>query len=251
MKMTLLDMVQSILSDMNSDEVNSIGDTVESLQVANILKNTYSAMISTRNWAHVRETIELTGVADLDRPTHMKLPDNVKELCFINYNKQKEGETRLRFEEIKYIEPDSFLRKGNYLNSDKENVTTVQDNTGVTLLIQNDKNPTFYTSFDDEYIVFDSYDSDQVSTLTADRVQAMAFVIPTWSVSDSFIPDLPAEAFPALLNEALSTASLKLNQTADQKAEQESSRQNSWLSRKHRRVNNGIRKPDFGRRSRK
>jgi len=36
-KKTVLDMVQDILSDMESDEVNSISDTTEALQVAQII----------------------------------------------------------------------------------------------------------------------------------------------------------------------------------------------------------------------
>ena len=40
-KMTLLEMTQNILSAMDSDAVNSIGDTVESLQVADVIVETY------------------------------------------------------------------------------------------------------------------------------------------------------------------------------------------------------------------
>lgn len=38
MKYTLLELTQRILESMNSDEVNSIGDTEESMTVANIIK---------------------------------------------------------------------------------------------------------------------------------------------------------------------------------------------------------------------
>lgn len=40
-KRTLLDIVQEILNDMDSDEVTSINDTIESLQVANIVRSCY------------------------------------------------------------------------------------------------------------------------------------------------------------------------------------------------------------------
>ena len=251
MKMTLLDIVQSILSDLNSDEVNSVGDTVESLQVANIVKNVFFSMIATRNWAHLRKGIELIGSGSVDKPTHMSLPEGTKELEFIQYNKQKAGETRLRYEEVKYITPDAFLRRSNSFNSDNSTIKVVTDYSGVQLLIQNNKAPDYFTSFDDKHIVFDSYDSSEDSTLIADKVQAMAYMTPTWNMSDSFVPDLPAEAFPYLLNESQSIASYRLNQSADQKAEQESARQDAWLARKNRRVAGGIQYPNYGRRSRK
>jgi hypothetical protein len=249
--MTLLEITQSILSDLNSDEVNSIGDTVESLQVANIIKNTYFSMMATRNWPHLRKSIELVGVGSLTRPTHMRLPDGTKELEFINYNKQKSGETRLRYDEMQYISPDSFLRRCNQLNSDNDNVLIVEDFSGVQLLIKTDKAPQYYTSFDDNYIIFDSYDSSEDSTLIADKVQAMAYVTPVWVMSDEAIPDIPAEAFPMLLNESQSVAAYRLNQSADQKAEQEAVRQDRWLSRKSRRINNQIDYPNYGRHSSK
>lgn len=44
MRKTLLEMVQDILSEMDSDEVNSINDTVEAEQVATIIKNCYLAL---------------------------------------------------------------------------------------------------------------------------------------------------------------------------------------------------------------
>ena len=41
MRNTLLQMVQSILSDMDSEAVNSISDTVEAEQVASVIQDTF------------------------------------------------------------------------------------------------------------------------------------------------------------------------------------------------------------------
>ena len=41
-KMTVLEMVQDILNDMDSDEVNSINDTIEAQQVANTVRTVYA-----------------------------------------------------------------------------------------------------------------------------------------------------------------------------------------------------------------
>jgi hypothetical protein len=58
---------------------------------------------------------------------------------------------------------------------------------------------------------------------------------------------LPEFAFTALIEEAKSRASFRLKQVVDQKAEQESARQNRWISRKSRRLNGGIQYPSYGR----
>lgn len=250
-KRTLLDMVQEILNDLDSDEVESIDDTTESEQVVSILKSTYYAMMSSRDWPHLRRSIQITGLGNTSRPTHMKLQDGIKELCFINYNKVKNGETRKRYEEIEYLQPDHFLHKTNQRNNDDSDTVAVTDTGGIEILIKNDAPPQYYTSFDDKYLVFDSYDSAVESTLQESKIQAMAYVMPEWNSSDTFIPDLPENAFTALVEEAKSRASFRLKQVADQKAEQEAGRQSRWLARKARRVAGGIQYPSYGRIGRK
>ncbi len=247
MKMSLIEMVQDIHNDLDLDFVNSIDDTVEATQVAQIIKTTYFAMMSNRNWPHLRQLVTVTPSNTAQRPTHMTVQDDVKELEFFNYNCQKEGETRLRYKPMKWLEPDAFLRKQNTLNTDSDHVMVVTDTSGVQVQIQTNKNPEFFTSFDDKTLIFDSYDSSVDSTLQESKVQAMAYVMPTWNTFDSFIPDLPEEAFISLLEESKSKAALKLKQEADQKAEQESVRQRNWLSRKARRMNGGINYPNYGR----
>lgn len=248
MKLTLLQMVQDILSDMDSDEVNSIDDTVESGQVAQIVKSTYFAMINSRDWPHLARTIQFTASGTTARPTHITMQDTVKEMVFLKYNCIKDGETRKRYKELRWVDPDNFLRILNGRASDADNVQVVSDPGGIDLLIQNDKEPKYYTSFNDSVIVLDSFDSEVDSTIQSSKIQAYAHVIPTWSHVDSFIPDLPMEAFTMLLEEAKSRAMFKLKQVQDIKAEQESRRQNIWLSRKSFRVNGGIQYPNYGRR---
>jgi hypothetical protein len=248
MKMTLLEIVVDILSDMDGDEVNSIDDTVEATQVAQIVKSTYMAMMSNRNWPHTRQTIQISPSGDSALPTHMNIQETIKDLCFINYNKHKAGETRKLYQPVKYLYPDDFLRVVNRRNNDTDTVDIITDPTGVELLIRNDTAPTYYTSFDDEVLVFDSYDKYVDSTLQESKIQAQAYVMPTWVHRDSATPDLPAEAFTALLEESKSRAMLKLKQVQDVKAEQEASRQQRWLARKARTVNGGVRYPNYGRR---
>lgn len=251
MKWTLLDIVQDILSDMDGDIVNSIDDTIESQQVAQIVKTTYYAMLSNRNWPHTRQLINFTSSNTTALPTHMYLPELVKELVFINYDVHRLDETRKRYQPIRYTTPDTFLRRTNNFNNSADNIDVIIDPTGIELLIRNDIPPTLYTSFDDNTIVFDSYDKNVDDTLQTSKVQAMGFVTPAWQQLDAFIPDLPEEAFIALVEESKSKAMFKLKQMVDQKAEQEASRQQRWLSRKAWRVEGGVAYGNYGRRSNK
>lgn len=247
MKMTLLELVQDILNDLDSDEVNSIDDTFESQQVAQMVKSTYIAMMSNRNWPHQRKLLSLQTLGDDDLPTHVKIQDPVKELISVNYNKVRLGETRKRYDPVKWIEPDDFLRHTNQRNSDENNIDIIIDPSGVELLIRNDLQPTYYTSFDDVVLVFDSYDKEVDDTIQESKIQARGYVMNSWDHSDDAIPDLPDEAFTALLEEAKSRAMFKLKQMQDAKAEQESRRQQAWLSRKAWKAAGGIKYPDYGR----
>lgn len=251
MKRTLLEIVQSVLNDMDSDNVNSIMDTIESEQVAYIVRDTFQAMVSNRDWPHLRRPIQLVPFSDPALPTHMRVADEVKKLISVNYNKSRKDEDRKLYQPVKWVEPDHFLLMTNNENTTDSRVDVVVDPSGVELFIRNDKAPTYYTSFDDETLVFNAYDKEVDDTLQASKTQAYAYVMPSFSMQDSYVPDLPSHAFSALIEESKSRATLKLKQMEDPKSEQESRRQQRWLSRNDWRVQGGIGYPDYGRKSRK
>lgn len=251
MKKTLLDLVQSILNDMDSDEVNSISDTVESQQVANIIKSCYNEMISNRDWPHLRKLVQLDSLADINKPNYLRIPNGMKELEFFRYDAQLADQSRSVMADVKYKEPDAFLRYLSGRNGAFTNVVEVVDFSGSKLLIQTDKAPTYWTSFDDEHIVTDSYDKSVDDTLHASKTQCLAYMEPTWVHMDDAIPNLPEEAFAALEEEAKSTAFVVIKQMANQKAEQKAARQNRWLSRKAWRAHGGIQYENYGRKGRR
>jgi len=250
-KMTVLEMVQDILSDMVSDEVNSIDDTVEAQSVANILKSTYEAMMANRNWPHTRKLVQLEGFGDTNKPNYMRLPERLKELVSISYDCAKLGAANSDYRELKYKHPDEFLRMVSYRKSSDSNVKTVTDESGVKLFIYDDKAPEYYTSFDDVNIVFDSYDKSVNTTLISSKTSCIAYIYPTWVRNDSAIPDLPIDAFPAFLAEAKSLAFYNIKQMTNEKVELGAQKQNRWLARKAWRTNGGIRMEDYGRKGRR
>lgn len=251
-KRNLLSLTQSILSTMESDEVNSIGDSTESLQVAEVIRDTYYDMHSNRNWPMQHKLVSLVPFSDASLPTHMRVAEDFTELDpIIYYDKRKVNDTRKKYAEVHWKEPDDFLRLTNPRNTDEDKNTVVTDPSGVELIIQNDKAPTYYTSFDDNTIVFDSYDSEVDDTLQESKIQAMAYTFPEFKLVDTFVPVMPIEAFSALLAEARSRCQFWFKDNQDIKSEQEAGRQQRWLSRKAWTVSGGIKFPDYGRKSAK
>lgn len=249
MKQTLLTIVQDILLSLDADEVSSIDDTLEATQVANIVKNTYLNMASTRNWSGQKRLIQFDHSGTTDRPTHLKSPENLKELHSFRYNCS--NDFKIEYREIKYREPDDFLRINAYRSQPDDNTRIIEDLGGTPLVILTNRPPIYWTSFDDTYIVCDAYDKEVDDALQASKTQLHVTQFPNFTILDDFVPDLPVEAFQALYNEAKSIAFVEVKQVANQKAEQESRRQQTWLSRKEWQLKGGVKYSNFGRRSQK
>lgn len=222
MKYTLLQLTQSILSDMDSEDVNSLSDSIEAQQVASIIRDTYFNMVATRMIPEHYELIKLTAASDSSTPTHFKYNTRLKEISEVWYE-NSDG----RYEEIVWCEPVDFLNKTDGLG---DNYDTVQDIKGGTKLrIKNDDDPSFYTSFDDEWLVFNSYDSSVEATLQNSKVRAYGVVYPTFSITDDFTPDIDNTMYPYLLAESKSVAMSLLKGQSDPKVEQAARRQKSYI----------------------
>ena len=250
MKMTLIEIVRDILNDLDSDDVNGLHDTVESSQIAQIVRTCYYELLANRNWPHMRKLVQLEGSGDANKPNYLRLPERLKELSLVKYDARKEDAQSAVYVDLKYLEPEEFLHK---VSLKKENSTTseVVDFSGTRLYVSNNHSPQYWTSFDDTYLVTDSYDKSIDDALKKDKTQALAFIIPAWDATEDFVPDLPMDAFPLLLEESKSTAFLALKQMANQKAEQKVSRQQRWLSRKAWRAEGSVKFKDFGRKGRR
>jgi len=246
-KMTLLDIVQDVLSDMESDEVNSINDTTESLEVAQIVKSTYYNIIDGKHWPWLKELFQLTALSDTTKPTHMQIPETIEDIEFVKYNKRKLADTRDFYSTLKYKTPEEFLLILERRDSSASDVLVVTDYSSTKLNVYTDKAPEYYTSFDDNYVVFDSYDSAVDTTLQTSKTQCYGRRHPTWTMEDTFTPDLPVQMFSYLLNEAKATCFATLKQTVNQKAEQHAISQRRRQSQDAWKLNKGIRYPNYGR----
>lgn len=247
-KMTLLDITSEILSDMTSDPVNSIADTFESQQIAKIVKRTYFNLFNERVWPHTGQLFQLTSSADSNRPTHMLIEDDVSSIEWVKYD-IKELNKATQYETINFMRPEDFINWVMDRDPTKDNVETVIDYHGTPLFILNDCAPTYWTTFDDEHLVFDSYDAQVDDTLKTAKTQVFGYVEPEWRMENNFVPHMPSKAFGLLVAEAKAQAFLKLKEVFSQKDEQAATRQRGWLSREKRRADAGTKYPDYGRKS--
>ena len=222
MKTTLLQIVQSILSDMDSEDVNSISDSVEAQQIASVVEDTYYNIISARLIPEHKKLLSLTSMSDTSRPTHFRYPDNTKNIQRVDYNISSTATPNFR--EVIYLEPEEFL---NRMNQTGLKVETYNDL--VDIFVSTDRAPTYYTSFDDYHIIMDAYDSSVESILASNKTRAFGEVVPTFSQTDSFEPDLDNTLMPLLLAEAKSACFSMFKGGSDPKVEQAARRLKSYI----------------------
>lgn len=334
MKQTLLQMTQDVLSSISGDEVNSIADTVEAMQVATIIKNVYFNVIARAGLPEHDQLFQLTASGDPASPTLMYRPDNVNKMEWIKYYDtnindgvsqqstqfgsyshdlnldlvpsgwttastssvtvtlgqvtftvtaglaalpnnqaratsgtasmfgtvvsyigtqltlnvtnitgsgtlnawsitQVDGNTAAPgYRYVTILPIQQFLDMVNHFNGTDQDVQsfTFQDDTNnkFQFYYKTDRTPEYCTVIKDYYVIFDSFDNTQDSTLQGSKTMCFGQLEPGFSMQDNFIPDMDDQQFPLLINESKSLAYFELKQATHSKAEQESRRQ--WVS---------------------
>lgn len=340
MKYTLLELTQSILASLGSDEVNSIGDTSESQQVVNIIETVYYNMAARSQLPEHEGLIQLIGSDDPIKPVIMTIPANVTKIDWIEYydsnpsdgttlqtsqfgaysphdtntdlqnnstfqgsfpwnttststitvglgiqtftvssnltiglgnqveilsgttlymsgvvtayntnqltinvtaisgsgtfstwilNQLNPPTTAPGYKRINIITVREFLKRMTSFNPTEADVLQYNflDNNGQQFLInyKNSSQPGFCCIIGDVYLLFDSFDATQDSTLQGSKTMCGGWFIPPFLLEDNFIPNLGDYQFPLLIAEAKSLAFLELKQMNHPKAEQEAKRQ--------------------------
>lgn len=255
MQYTVLELTQAILSSLDGDEVDTILETTESTQVALLLKTTYWDIVSRADFPEQFTFFELTETS-ASTPTMMTIPSSLS-VEWIKYNQilEAESETAPNFQPVTWVPLDTFMNRMYSLSTDDTDVTgytaTISSTTQNFLAINN-ASPTYYTTYNDETLIFDSFNSDEEDYLEAAKTQVYGQKMPTWTHSDSFTPDLPDRQFSLLLNEAKALAFAELKQAQHIPAERRARRGWINLQRRDRKTKESGRPldqlPDYGRR---
>lgn len=277
-RQTLLQMTQNVLSALNSDEVNSISDTTEALQVATIIQNKFYDIASRGDLPKHEILFQLDSSNDGTKPTLMFVPDGISKLEWIKYfdsnvldgapeddgfshdlnvditdTTDTNPNAAPGFQYVTVLPIDQFLDMINRFNPEDDDVESfvfTESGRNFTFYYKNDHQPQYCTVISNNYVIFDMFDNTQDSTLQASKTLCWGQTVPVFSLTDSFIPELDDQQFPLLLNEAKSLAFYELKQQPHMKADQEIKRQ--WSSvQKNKAVSDKPtafqQLPDFGR----
>lgn len=326
---------------MGSDEINSIGDTTESLQVADIIKQTYMNMLGRYDLPSHNQLFQLQASGSIASPVLMEFPAgvtrvewlkyfdtnpadttqfqvdqygaysphdtnldlqsnsngwsttsitsntiglgtftftvpsglniNVNDSAFVVANVgvsnnmggtvvsysgttlvlaitnfqgsgtftawsiyQLGGFTGPVYKEVKIIPVDNFIEMVNSMNPAEGDVnsftfTDPNNSTGLpqsfTFYYKNDLQPQYCCILDNKYVIFDSYDNTQDSTLQSSKTMAYGWVYPLWQAVDNWTPPIEAQQFPLFLADAKALAFFELKRVPHQRAEEEVGRQ--------------------------
>ena len=239
MRYTLKEMVDVILSSMDSDEVNSIGDTTESNQVALLVKTVYYDIASQLDLPEHNTKIELIPSGAAARPTIMTLPTNCARLEDVKYDMKTKEETYSHYEPVSFVDFDTFLVRQQSLTEQTTGVGNMEvtfNNDTISMMYYTDRFPSCYTVVEDSTLIFDAYDSTIDTTLQSNKTLATGWIYPEFTLSDTFTPKLDPTQFSYLLNKAKVRAFAELKQTENREASTESRRQHIQVQKNERRT---------------
>lgn len=225
---THLEMVQLILSAMDSDEVNSISDTVESNQVSLLLRSVYYDIITDIGLPEHEGLFELLASGDNAKPCQMTAPAHAVKVRNIKYNYKEAADTYSDYQEIKFKKFEDFLADQQSLRENTSGVgqqTFVSNGDSFEFLFMTDRMPSYWTTYDDRTYLFDSHDSTLDTTLQKSKTMCQGIIYPDYTLADSFTPDLSPAQFSFFINRAKVRAFAELKQSDNREAAGEARRQ--------------------------
>lgn len=210
-KLTVLEIVNNTLMALGCNQVSDVSESLDSENVLKIAKECYYEMMAQGDWPHLEKLLQFNSLADSDRPNYLEIPSNVKHVHSFMYNNNN----------LKYLDPDEFIKLSIDRDISKDNVVEVVDHSGYTFHIIDDKDPEYYTILEETYIVCDSHNKDVDSVLQASKTIAKVSITPSWTEENNFVPNLTENMFPTYLSLVKRAAFLYIRREASPKDERQ------------------------------
>jgi len=202
---TLLEVVQDLLSATSGEEVNSIFDTVESEQYARAVKDCYEVLLATLDLPERTGLFELESSGTSLKPVLMSLPSTAESMQWLKYDCRTVDDTSSVMSDLKYVPLETFLNMSYSLDlsdSDVSSFDTTINNATVEVRYRTDRAPTYYTTYDETYLLFDAYDSQVEVTLQKSKTLAYGKLTYDFSLLDNFVIPLAKDQVVLLKQEA-------------------------------------------------
>lgn len=249
-KPTLLEMVQEILSDIDGDEVNDIGDTIEATQIATVIRNTYRSIVEEFDLQAIEAAFQLQASGTSTRPTHMSIPSDIFDVKLVRYDTRKSGGTP-QYTEMPYVPPKEFLIRTSNNDSASAVYQDVTDpESGFILSIRNNRAPSMWTTLDGgETLIFDSFDSSVDSTLQTSKTQCLGSKRNDLTLASTSVLSLPETMQQLVYNEAREMCMELYKDGAPRKVNEASRRSKMKAKERRNKVDlpPAINLPDYGR----
>lgn len=250
-KRTILQLVQQIGEGIGSDEIDTLDETIEASEIATILEQTVTEVISRKRWEFISDRVRQLdaragGSTQLNT---LVIPSDVTRINCLKY--RNTDNTVTEFIALTYMKPCDFVDMVQSRNSADTNITAIANDDGVEINVITDAPPNNWTSFDEESITFDAYDATVgTGNLITDSV-IIADIVPVIDYTDPAATlKVPERMETLIYNEALSTCAIRLRQTVDPKAERVARRQHIALRELEHITNKDTKEANYGRRTR-
>lgn len=189
-RLTLLKVVQNYLDYVDGFSIDSIQDSEEAQQAANIAEHVYYRLIDKNRDTPSRMYVgSLDASLDMTKPCILRIPSDVNRIhdSVVSYNVDTDG--GVFWQTVQYISPEEFLKVVS-ISTEPSN-TEVMEVNGIPFVILNDRFPMYCTSFDDEELVFDSYHSLYDDTLQESKTRVIGTQSVVFLQEDDFVIPLP------------------------------------------------------------
>jgi len=235
MSRTLIYTVQRVLEKLNLDPVNSLSDTEDSILVAREAESTFYDLLTRAEWQSNLDLLKIESMSDLSNPSSLRIDDNISHISSVRYDVTTADDSYKNIRTLHWISPEDFLEKSFYHNSSSDNVTEISYK-GKPLFIVNDRMPTYYTSFDNETLVLDSFDKEVEDTVVGSKTICYGEIEPSWLETDSFVIPVQDSVYPLYLSMLTAACSMYMNSEVSQEDERRQARGISRMRREQNRT---------------
>jgi len=257
MSRTLLYTVQRVIEKLDLDPVNSINDSEDAILIAREAESTFYDLLSRNEWPDQYDLIEIESVSDIYNPTALRLPTNTTMVSSFRYDVTGPDDTETIIRQLEQVDTEEFLRRI-YNRSSIDTDITIANYKDIPLYIYNNQTPSYFTTFDNETIILDSWYQSEESTVQGSKSIVRASTIPVFLVDpetaeevadiDTYIIPLEVTVYPLYLSELTAACSMMLNGAQAIEEERRRNRSISRLRQKAFRTDVNIKRNDFGRR---